>query len=268
MQPLGIQAILDGPTREITTPAGVTYRLPFQNICCRASVRVVDFFPSKLVDFAVPCKESEYDVLSDCGGSDDGSQSDLEENKRDWDRGHGWGGQETRWEWRFCLLLEDSTASKKTSTAGENTRLQVLVAEEDAVMLLRMDAEKYVPISALTTSVVLIGNVSLRTNPTALATLREKLFILWGDLEERKSKVLDLSVSALKHGDANKGPSSSKAAAVDMEPAAKPFECCLQEYGVKVGRATKMVGRCDTVQSAVDAAGWERRFRMFGTVIM
>ncbi len=51
---------------------------------------------------------------------------------------------------------------------------------------------------------------SLRKDPQALARLREKLFVLWGDLEE------------LKASGSNDMPSNTA------------FECCIKEYGVKV----------------------------------
>lgn len=59
-------------------------------------------------------------------------------------------------------------------------------------------------------------------------------------------------------------------------PGAKPFVCCLKEYGVKSKTKTGGVDALDlgergkglTGQAAVDAEGWERRWRLFGTVIM
>jgi len=231
-------------------------------------VRVIDYFPKQLEDFAVPCKISEYDVLSDCGSSD--SDRELEENWRQWDEGHGWGG-EMRWEWRFYLLLEDSEATRSSSTDGSSARLKVLIAEQDAVMLLKMDAEKYITINVVATvqSVHALINGSLRKSPTALATLREKLFILWGDLEERKAA----EASALKPRDANRGQITNaldgrKISTKSSAPVAKPFVCCLKEYGVRT-RMVKSVGSDDCNDEAEeDANGWERRFRMFGTVIM
>ena len=108
----------------------------------RARVRVVDYFPADLADFAVACKVSEYDVLSDNDSSD--SDAAPDEKRRQWDDGHGWSGR-TRWEWRFCLLLEDANA-KGAVGDGDTARLQALVADQDAVMLLKMDAEEYGPV--------------------------------------------------------------------------------------------------------------------------
>ena len=41
------------------TPGGATYTLPFQNINSRASVKVIDFWPPRLENFAVSKKESK-----------------------------------------------------------------------------------------------------------------------------------------------------------------------------------------------------------------
>lgn len=78
-------------------------------------------------------------MLSDNDSAD--SDAEMTENRRQWDDGHGLGSK-TRWEWRFYLLLEDAKASP---TDRSNTRLRALVLDQDAVMLLKMDAEKYVP---------------------------------------------------------------------------------------------------------------------------
>lgn len=216
-------------------------------------------------------------MLSDNDSTD--SDVDIAESRRQRDDGHGWGGQ-TRWEWRFYLLLEDAK-SLPTDNGGDR-RLRVLVADKDAEMLLKLNAEKYMPVSLSQSSqssfspcvhTLLTSTRSLRQNPTALATLREKLFILWGDLEERKAT----ESSALRPRDVNKGQGSAeldrktrvKEAAA---PAAKPFICCLKEYGVKSKTAERNVldsgVKAETGQAAVDAARWERRWRMFGTVIM
>ena len=88
---------------------------------------------------------------------------------------------------------------------------------------------------------------SLRENPQALAELKEKLFILWGDLEERKN-----ANPAMFSADGGESVS------------AKPFTCCIKEYGVKITpRARNMAHD----ENNPDSFGWERRFRMFGTTI-
>lgn len=92
---------------------------------------------------------------------------------------------------------------------------------------------------------------SLRANDQALATLREKLFLLWGDLEERRSTGKDIQ---------------------DLNT--PRFECCLQEYGIRSqqrrkGPAEQSEGDADSEDSDIERElGWERRWRMFGTTIV
>ena len=92
-----------------------------------------------------------------------------------------------------------------------------------------------------------------------MAELREKLFLLWGDLEERKlqereGKVADKAMG----GGSVKGNGTHKSVSPNEDelpkPAGRPFQCCIKEYGVRVnGEDGRMA--------------WERRFRMFGTTI-
>ncbi|KAI9816899.1 MAG: hypothetical protein M1827_001544 [Pycnora praestabilis] len=240
--------ILNSERREVTTSTGVKHVLPFQNACYRASVRVVDFYPSELEDFAVPCKINEYDALSDSGNGSSDSEVNIE------CRG------DMRWEWRFYLLVEDDHTPKGIATGHNRERVKILVADHDAEMLLKMNAE------------------NLRKNPTALAELKEKLFILWGDLEERKS----YSTSVLQSVDPNKnrgvtardhkqptkpGPTIQQQCSSVSNLSGKAFECCLKEYGVRV---SQMEGPDpgDDDEDGNNATGWERRFRMFGTMIL
>lgn len=108
---------------------------------------------------------------------------------------------------------------------------------------------------------------SLRKSPVALDTLREKLFLLWGDLEERKAR----DRTALKRVEGNSASPSKFEA-----PRMRPFQCCLKEYGVKkrIQRSTD-----DKSGESEDESGgeqrrqnrdewvWERRWRMFGCTI-
>ena len=63
-------------------------------------------------------------------------------------------------------------------------------------------------------------------------------------------------------------------------PKSQPFQCCLQEYGVRLSQRTqRRRGRIES-DGDVDSRGedegvdededegWERRWRMFGTTIM
>lgn len=91
---------------------------------------------------------------------------------------------------------------------------------------------------------------SLRQDPDALAKLRERLFILWGDLEERKMANRDTF-----------DPFNRK-----QPVSAKPFICCIKEYGTKIVGNLEDEDPSDQCQSN-NQLGWKRRFRMFGTTI-
>ncbi|KAE8388652.1 telomere-binding alpha subunit central domain protein [Aspergillus alliaceus] len=192
---------------------GIEYRLPFQNLCYRATVRVVDFFPPNLEDFAVP-QESKNNRLG----------SDMHYNDED--------GGITQWEWRFCLLVED--ASPPPGHPKAHIRLFVFGA--NAEFLLQMSA------------------ADLRKDLRKLAILSERLFILWGDLEERKKNIAKQNSESppkLEHA------------------SSRPFNCCIQEYGVKCSHVSDTDARSDDTSgcSQEDCFGWERRFAMFQTTI-
>ena len=246
------------------TPAGATYTLPFQNINSRASVKVIDFWPSQLENFAVPKKRvSEFAVLSDHEESESDSESESENEfmrdirlikKQNHGReseadatsdGHAVLDRDERgWEWRFALLLEDATAPP-SSTEPKPT-LKAYVYGPDAECLLKLDAE------------------DLHASPTALAALREKLFLLWGDLEERKLKQLERKASSLKEIGDNKQITGSK----DTKEARRwPFQCCLKEYGVKVKSEDVESGDGSVSRQKGDPGLWERRWRLWGCTI-
>ncbi|PGH01792.1 hypothetical protein AJ80_08958 [Polytolypa hystricis UAMH7299] len=223
-----LSSILHNESHNNTSPDGIEYRLPFQNLQYRSSIRVVDFFPPNLEDFAV-----RYDVesamLSDAESvdehDDDDGEGESAMRRRRW-----------RWEWRFCLLVEDGKPRLRANPGEERERMQLFVAEADAVFLLQMDA------------------VNLRKDPRSLGQLREKLFILWGDLEERK---------AAKGDDDAFNEDDRKAST------APPFVCCIKEYGVKVEVDSEMQENDDAEDDMLmPSLGWERRFRMFGTTIL
>ena len=124
-----------------TPPKGAPYTLPFQNINSRATVRVIDFFPPNLVDFAVPRpRASEYDILSE----DDRSESANDQSSSD--PGERSEAEDRQWEWRFGLALEDALGSKHQ----ERATIEVYVAGQDGDGLLNLEAEESV--SFLTTS--------------------------------------------------------------------------------------------------------------------
>jgi protection-of-telomeres protein 1 len=123
-----LDEILNDKSLECTTPDGLSYRVPFQNAKYRARVQVVDFFPSRLQDFAVPKPSTEFDDLSSNEGMSDGDSSD------------GNPVTATQWRWRFALLVEDG--SIPSGSVRQREHLQVIVADEDAEYLLNMDAVK------------------------------------------------------------------------------------------------------------------------------
>ena len=101
---------------------------------------------------------------------------------------------------------------------------------------------------------------SLHKCPETLAQLREKLFILWGNLEEMKEKRMQQSVSGEGQdiGDANKVSKKDSLSSL-------PFACCIKEYGVRCKHKSLPDGLgCRNP----DCFGWERRFAMFGTTIL
>ena len=260
------------------TPNGTACILPFQNICSRATVRVVDFFPHDLVDFAVRHKTSEFDALSDNENGDDSENgNEFSSMPSSYNSGlESSSNVKSKWEWRFCLLLEDANPSMEKI----KDRMKVVVANDDAVFLLKLDAEKYVVIrellhaasiftsyfSSALLELLLIEPLfrntpfrwlipispssSLRTAPVALSQLREKLFILWGDLEERKSCARALKDRNVNQAICKTTAEDGKIGMTQSLPRTIPFQCCIKEYGVKVH------------------GGWKRRFRMFGSTIL
>lgn len=97
--------------------------------------------------------------------------------------------------------------------------------------------------------------LSLRHNEKTLRQLREKLFILWGDLEEKKN--------ARPEGKLD--PQSLE------NPSGRPFTCCIKEYGVKCEGNHDPDAMTDDDQDSCgnqNCLGWERRFAMFDTTIM
>ncbi|KLJ11655.1 hypothetical protein EMPG_13162 [Blastomyces silverae] len=234
-----ISDILFNESHTNISPDGIKYRLPFQNLRYKASVRIVDFFPPKLEDFAV-----QYDVERAMLSDTEGSISDTDDDGNET-------GSRKRWEWRFCLLVEDAGPGTHYNRSGPRERMKLYVGNFDAVFLLRLDA------------------VNLRKNPAALFDLREKLFILWGDLEERKrASMVAAHSSGNNNNDAgsNDDPNSDPNKQI-IAASTKPFICCIKEFGVKRSRSSAE-GASDDEDSDAYGFGWERRFCMFGTTLV
>ncbi|KAF7585818.1 hypothetical protein BBP40_010060 [Aspergillus hancockii] len=148
-----IEDIITSDFHDIESQDGIKYRLPFQNHCYKATVRVVDFFPPNLEDFAVP--------------------QEPEDNHSDGGMDYAEGESSTKWEWRFCLLVEDASPPPP---GQPKEQMKLFVSGSEAEYLLYLSA------------------TDLRKDSRSLANLRERLFILWGDLEEPNSTLSLLSL--------------------------------------------------------------------------
>lgn len=123
-----LSSILSLSSHASKSPKGTSLTLPFQNINSRAFVRVIDFFPKDIADFAVRCpRPSEFDILTDI--DDDNTTDDNSDGSED---------EEMRWEWRFGLVLECAMTRRNE----EKARMKVYVADKDAEFLLKLDAKK------------------------------------------------------------------------------------------------------------------------------
>lgn len=106
-------------------------QLPFNNTKYRSTLRIVDYFPDNLEDFAVLCKPPQPG-----NDSDSDSESDNGDHTQDWLIARESGGKVRQWEWRFGFVVKDGRDLSSQET------LKVFVAENDAVFLLGMDAEE------------------------------------------------------------------------------------------------------------------------------
>lgn len=224
-QPLTtITNILDaGNSRHTNTlPDGTSYTLPFVNARYHIKARVVDFYPPRLQDFAIQLLQNEAD--------DDKSEYSVDMT---------WQESTPHWEWSFALQVEEVASKPKTST----TDGVEAAAPRMWLNVSHMEAQH------------LFGNAvedprDLREDKDLLNQLREKLYILWGDLEERKREEHEAERAAkrAKLDDENKS---------DQQPSNLPFNCCLQEYG-----ALREGGQAEEI------ADWERQFMMSGVTIL
>ncbi|KAK7749719.1 hypothetical protein SLS53_000298 [Cytospora paraplurivora] len=214
-----------------------TFELPFTCAKYRTLARVVDFHPANLEDFAASRKISEFHVLSDNsdGDSDSDSSSASENDGR------------RIWEWRFALKLEEAS-----STSGKGRKpasAWVLVDNAEAQLLTDLDA----------------NDLRSEDNAGLLERLRQQMFILWGDLEERKAaiearkgkngwtKAPPLSDEEDNVADTGHGPGL-------LQASNKAFACCIRQYGVKVVEE-------DGEGNAGERTKWQRIFGLFGTKI-
>lgn len=211
--------------------SSIKLQLPFVNAKYRTYARVTDFMPSRLEDFAHPrTSDSEYGALSD---HEEESEPDSENESR----------AIVGWEWRFYLRLEGASTKETTKKST-----WVIVNNQAAQMLLNLDAS------------------DLRKDDGKLAAVRQKMWSLWGELEDHKAKMENRALKARHSNNANAPPEHSD----DEEEVTKkkteqvrnrPFACCIHQYGAKVAEGD------ETKADAGDGKRWERMFGLFGTKI-
>ncbi|KAI1093905.1 hypothetical protein F5B19DRAFT_447775 [Rostrohypoxylon terebratum] len=243
-QPISAVSSIVKPIPYQTTVAGqtVALTLPFTCAKYRANVRVVDYRPSILADFSTWRKNSEYDVLSEHSGDSD---SELDENGTL----DGYTGKKI-WEWRFFLLLEDADSKGKR----EDDRFWVVVDNTEGQLLLGLDAS------------------DLRRDPFELDKVREKLFQLWGNLQECKENEMERQAMNKKRVITHQPPPSSpprpsssrRVETTNIIEAAlsnKPFSCCIRQYGITLREKDPQKA------NAGNGKRWQRMFALFGTKI-
>ncbi|KAJ5746336.1 hypothetical protein N7520_011518 [Penicillium odoratum] len=144
--------------------------------------------------------------------------------------------QHMAWDWRFCLLVE----SVEPVTLKDQLRepMKIFVSGAEAVHLLCLDP------------------TDLRRDSRRLSQLREKLFLLWGNLAEQKSK-----------GGANGVQGHPWTPPVGI--VGLPIMCCVKEYGVPCIHSRDSNAMVIDGQPCIEEEcyGWERRFSLYGTTI-
>ncbi|KAL7273367.1 hypothetical protein RUND412_003787 [Rhizina undulata] len=153
---------------------------------------------------------------------------DLLEN----DNAHG------EWVWRFAFLLQSQ----------DDVVLRVIVKGEDADYFLKINA------------------ADLRKTHKTLVSLRERLRLLWGNLEEQTQQKLARLIgqknsgkrTRYNHSDGNHPKQLRSEVEYDemgkraqFPPSGRLFRASVMEYGVR----------------SSDGKGWQRMFKLFGTTI-
>lgn len=205
-----------------TLPTGESYVLPFVNARHHIKARVVDFFPPRLEDFSIKL-----------------SQAEINDDKSDFSVDMAWDNSPPRWEWSFALHLEEVSSATTGAGASPRSRIWVNVGHLEAQHLFGNSVDDP-------------GN--LREDTALLNKLREKLYILWGDLEEQKrtegEKEDIREVKRARLDNDMNGKTEEK------KPSNLPFNCCLGEYG-----ELREGGHKDEIED------WERGYMMFGVLI-
>lgn len=112
--------------------SGAEIHSPFTICKYRANVRVTDYWPPRLEDFAVGRRSNEMDILSDYSGGED---TDPEETNRNGSKGKG--SLKDTWEWRFELQVEDA----ESEGAGGKERVWLTVDNQAAQGLLALEED-------------------------------------------------------------------------------------------------------------------------------
>lgn len=185
-------------------------------------MRVVDFHPPKLEDFAIKLSDTE-----------------LENDASEFSQEMSWPNLQPCWEWAFALQVEEVSKTNNGATnESETSRMWLHVGHSEAQFLFGNDVA---------------DPTDLRQDSSLLGQLREKLYILWGDLEERKRDEVESEREAKRLKLAG---GLEREAKQQQKPSNLPFNCCLQEYG-----AMRDGGNPGEVTD------WERQYMMFGVVI-
>lgn len=220
----------------------VSLQLPFVNASYRVIARVVDFKPPRLEDFALSRKITEYDALSDNEGTEFETDSDHDVMADFTAKRH--------WEWRFYLQIEDAVVSD----GQKKERVWVVVDNAAAQCLLNADAS------------------DLRRDSENLETIRQRLFLLWGDLEESKSRKEKKKQESLRtmgqqppmdssDGESEQRPVRKQQQQTEQVVSNRPFSCCVRQYGVRVPESE------EAKADAGDGKRWQRMYSLFGTRI-
>ncbi|KLP06083.1 uncharacterized protein FFB20_04918 [Fusarium fujikuroi] len=216
--------------------------LPFVNLNYRANVRVVDFSPSNLADFAYPKKESEYEDLSDDGEESPSNSETEAEDEQPIQRTLDDFSRARNWEWRFFLELEDAVVAEN----HKKQRLWVAVDNQSAQLLTGLDA------------------CNLRRDKQALVKLRDKMFTLWGNLEEKKAAAQEAARKGKPPDDSDdddqQQPEPKNSGKTQLTNRA--FPCCIKQYGIKVTEPEP------SQANAGNGKRWQRMFQLFGARII
>ncbi|KAK8066383.1 hypothetical protein PG997_013130 [Apiospora hydei] len=197
-----LDRILDGVSWKRSGINGEEHvALPFTNVKFRANVRVVDFRPRRLEDFAAGRKVTDFA----------GPKS---------------------WEWRFALELEDASPRAK----GEKPeRIWALVDNYEAQQLTNMDAvnlhQDPDQLSQLREQLFkLWGNLEECKRPEYDAHLESI----------RRANALDPPPDSSDNEGVQDGPNQLNGHRLTTKVSNKPFTCCLQQYGLEIPESDPM----------------------------